>query len=162
MCARRRDRPSYIGWARLQPSFQLNTTRRLLPDHLFAHPSLFAFLRSLNPFRLLRSRIDTPSSTDYRVGRAPLRRPRVDRSSASLDLYRSGQTRSRTQTARGHIAGIHRGAHRTPRRQLTITLDYSNSNLQTSRMPIVSVRYSSINRPFPEKSDILPGILCYK
>jgi hypothetical protein len=30
--------------------------------------------------------------------------------------------------ARGHLAGIHRGAHRAPGRQLAITLYYAGSN----------------------------------
>jgi uncharacterized protein (TIGR03435 family) len=42
---------------------------------------------------------------------------------ASLhNLHGPGQTWSRTQAARGHFAGIHRGAHRALGRQLTITL----------------------------------------
>src|SRR6266699_758236 len=41
------------------------------------------------------------------------------------NLRGPGQTRSRTEAARGYLAGIQRGAHRAPGRQLTITLYYA-------------------------------------
>ena len=59
-----------------------------------------------------------PSATERHPGREPLRRP-------PHNLHGPGQTRSRTEAARGHLAGIHRGAHRAPGRQLTITLYYA-------------------------------------
>src|SRR6266404_3721984 len=58
------------------------------------------------------------SATERHPGREPLRRP-------PDNLHGPGQTRSRTEAARGHLAGIHRRAHRAPGRQLTITLYYA-------------------------------------
>ena len=55
-----------------------------------------------------------PSAAERHPGRKPLRR-------SPHNLHGPGQTRPRIEAGTGHLAGIHRGAHRAAGRQLTIS-----------------------------------------